>query len=213
MLEVRSRPQAGADCVLSTSVDGFTVTTPLEALTDDRDALFAFAMNGEPLPVEHGFPVRHGRPRPVRLRLGDEVGRRPQGDQVRRRDRLLDQPRLVGAGTDQDRLADRRAEELRPGVQGHRRRSPGWPGRSTAGSPVSRSRSTTASGRTPRCRARSAPIPGGNGCYQWDTTATGQHTIRCRAIDGTGTVQTDQIQGVMPDGATGWDSRSVTVTA
>ena len=51
-------PQAGADCVLSTSVDGFTVTTPLEALTDDRDALFAFAMNGEPLPVEHGFPVR-----------------------------------------------------------------------------------------------------------------------------------------------------------
>ena len=51
-------PQSGADCVLSTSVDGFTVTTPLAALTDDRDALFAFAMNGEPLPVEHGFPVR-----------------------------------------------------------------------------------------------------------------------------------------------------------
>jgi hypothetical protein len=51
-------PQSGADCVLSTSVDGFTVTTPLSAVTDDRDALFAFAMNGEPLPVEHGFPVR-----------------------------------------------------------------------------------------------------------------------------------------------------------
>ncbi|HEY7812828.1 MAG TPA: molybdopterin-dependent oxidoreductase, partial [Nakamurella sp.] len=51
-------PQAGADCVLSTSVDGFTVTTPLAALTDGRDALLAYAMNGEPLPVEHGFPVR-----------------------------------------------------------------------------------------------------------------------------------------------------------
>ena len=51
-------PQAGADCVLSTSTDGFTVTTPLEALTDDRDAILAFAMNGEPLPIEHGFPVR-----------------------------------------------------------------------------------------------------------------------------------------------------------
>ena len=51
-------PQAGADCVLSTSVDGFTVTTPLEALTDDRDAILAYAMNGEPLPTEHGFPVR-----------------------------------------------------------------------------------------------------------------------------------------------------------
>ncbi|HEY7814423.1 MAG TPA: molybdopterin-dependent oxidoreductase, partial [Nakamurella sp.] len=51
-------PQAGADCVYSTSVDGFTVTTPLDVLTDGRDALLAYAMNGEPLPVEHGFPVR-----------------------------------------------------------------------------------------------------------------------------------------------------------
>ena len=51
-------PQPGADMVLSTSVDGFTAGTPLEALTDDRNALLAVAMNGEPLPVEHGFPVR-----------------------------------------------------------------------------------------------------------------------------------------------------------
>jgi len=49
--------------------------------------------------------------------------------------------------------------------------------------------------------------------YRWDATTTGSHTIRCRAIDETGAVQTDQVQGVMPDGATGWDSRSVTVTA
>jgi hypothetical protein len=52
------RPQAGADMVLSTSSDGFTCGTPLAALTDGRDALLAIAMNGEPLPVEHGFPVR-----------------------------------------------------------------------------------------------------------------------------------------------------------
>ncbi|MFG6403376.1 molybdopterin-dependent oxidoreductase [Microbacterium sp. P04] len=51
--------QSGADMVLSTSVDGYTASTPLEALTDDgRDAIFAVAMNGEPLPLEHGFPVR-----------------------------------------------------------------------------------------------------------------------------------------------------------
>ena len=30
---------------------------------------------------------------------------------------------------------------------------------------------------------------------------------------GFAAVQTEQNQGVMPDGATGWDSRSVTVTA
>ncbi|MBT2587514.1 molybdopterin-dependent oxidoreductase [Arthrobacter sp. ISL-95] len=51
-------PKVGADMVLSTSNDGWTASTPLEALTDDRDALLAVGMNGEPLPLEHGFPVR-----------------------------------------------------------------------------------------------------------------------------------------------------------
>ncbi|MFJ4169100.1 molybdopterin-dependent oxidoreductase [Paenarthrobacter sp. NPDC089714] len=51
-------PQPGADMVLSTSNDGWTASTPLEVLTDDRDALLAVGMNGEPLPLEHGFPVR-----------------------------------------------------------------------------------------------------------------------------------------------------------
>ncbi len=35
-----------------------TIGTPLEALTDDREAMLAIGMNGEPLPLEHGFPVR-----------------------------------------------------------------------------------------------------------------------------------------------------------
>lgn len=48
----------GADMVLSSSVDGFTASTPLEALTDARGALLAIGMNGQPLPPEHGFPVR-----------------------------------------------------------------------------------------------------------------------------------------------------------
>jgi DMSO/TMAO reductase YedYZ molybdopterin-dependent catalytic subunit len=50
--------QEGADAVLQTSDDGWTCGTPLEALTDDRDAMLAVAMNGKPLPLEHGFPVR-----------------------------------------------------------------------------------------------------------------------------------------------------------
>ena len=53
-----ARPQAGADMVLSRSSDGWTAGTPLEVLTDQRDALLAVGMNGEPLPLEHGFPVR-----------------------------------------------------------------------------------------------------------------------------------------------------------
>jgi len=48
----------GADAVLQTSRDGWNCGTPLSALTDDRNAMLAVAMNGKPLPVEHGFPVR-----------------------------------------------------------------------------------------------------------------------------------------------------------
>ena len=48
----------GADAVLQTSEDGWTCGTPLSALTDGRDAMLAVAMNGRPLPIEHGFPVR-----------------------------------------------------------------------------------------------------------------------------------------------------------
>lgn len=51
--------KSGADTVLSRSVDGYTASTPLSALTDDDlDAILAVGMNGEPLPLEHGFPVR-----------------------------------------------------------------------------------------------------------------------------------------------------------
>jgi DMSO/TMAO reductase YedYZ molybdopterin-dependent catalytic subunit len=57
-LLARAVPKPGADMVLSRSVDGFTAGTPLSALMDDRNAILAVAMNGEPLPPEHGFPVR-----------------------------------------------------------------------------------------------------------------------------------------------------------
>ncbi|MFY9714812.1 MAG: molybdopterin-dependent oxidoreductase, partial [Microbacterium sp.] len=51
--------KSGADMVLSRSIDGYTASTPLSALTDDNlDAILAVGMNGEALPLEHGFPVR-----------------------------------------------------------------------------------------------------------------------------------------------------------
>jgi DMSO/TMAO reductase YedYZ molybdopterin-dependent catalytic subunit len=48
----------GATQILSRSVDGFTVGTPTAVVMDGRDAMLAVAMNGEPLPIAHGFPVR-----------------------------------------------------------------------------------------------------------------------------------------------------------
>ena len=50
--------QSGADQIVGRSVDGYTCGFPVEAATDGRNALVAFGMNGEPLPLEHGFPVR-----------------------------------------------------------------------------------------------------------------------------------------------------------
>jgi DMSO/TMAO reductase YedYZ molybdopterin-dependent catalytic subunit len=44
--------------LLARSTDGLTVGTPLESVTDGRESLLAVAMNGEPLPIKHGFPCR-----------------------------------------------------------------------------------------------------------------------------------------------------------
>ncbi len=49
---------SGADQIVSRSIDGFTIGTPTAIATDGRDAMLAVAMNGEPLPIAHGFPVR-----------------------------------------------------------------------------------------------------------------------------------------------------------
>ncbi|MES2094449.1 MAG: molybdopterin-dependent oxidoreductase [Actinomycetota bacterium] len=58
-LLAEAAPKAGADMVLSTSVDGFTAGTPLSVLQDaGTNAMLAVGMNGEALPLEHGFPVR-----------------------------------------------------------------------------------------------------------------------------------------------------------
>ena len=49
---------SGADQILSTATDGFTISTPLDVALDGRDSMVALGMNGEALPAEHGFPAR-----------------------------------------------------------------------------------------------------------------------------------------------------------
>ena len=50
--------QPGADQVVGRSVDGYECGFPVTAATDGRDAMVAIGMNGEPLPIAHGFPAR-----------------------------------------------------------------------------------------------------------------------------------------------------------
>lgn len=49
--------QPGADQIVGRSVDGYTCGFPVSTL-DGRDAIVAVGMNGEPLPLDHGFPAR-----------------------------------------------------------------------------------------------------------------------------------------------------------
>jgi len=48
----------GGEQLVAESVDGFTAAFPVEVALDNRDALIAVGMNGEVLPVNHGFPAR-----------------------------------------------------------------------------------------------------------------------------------------------------------
>jgi DMSO/TMAO reductase YedYZ molybdopterin-dependent catalytic subunit len=60
LTDVLDRAGVGSqsDQILSTAVDGFTISTPLAVARDGRDAMIAVGMNGEPLTDTHGFPAR-----------------------------------------------------------------------------------------------------------------------------------------------------------
>jgi DMSO/TMAO reductase YedYZ molybdopterin-dependent catalytic subunit len=50
--------RSGSSQLVCRSVDGMTIGAPTQSALQVEDAMLAFGMNGEPLPVEHGFPVR-----------------------------------------------------------------------------------------------------------------------------------------------------------
>ena len=205
-------PQNGADCVYSTSVDGFTVTTPLDVLTDGRDALFAFAMNGQPLPMEHGFPVRmvvpglYGYVSATKWVIDLEVttfaeataywtSRGWSAKAPIKTSSRIDVPR-DGTSVSKGRVAIAGvAWAQHRGVTGVQVQIDDLPWVDA-----------TLSGDV-------GPDTWRQWVYYWDPAASGQHTARCRAVDATGAVQTDFVQDVIPDGATGLDERSFMVTA
>ena len=54
----RAGIQSAGKQIVGVSVDGFDASFPTELAYDGRTALLAVGMNGEPLPVKHGFPAR-----------------------------------------------------------------------------------------------------------------------------------------------------------
>jgi DMSO/TMAO reductase YedYZ molybdopterin-dependent catalytic subunit len=198
----------GADAVLQTSDDGWTCGTPLVALTDDRNAMLALAMNGRPLPIEHGFPVRTLVPglfgyvsatkwvREMEVSTFADISaywtERGWGElgPVKTSSRV-DVPRSgeeVPAG---EVVFGGVAWSQHTGVSGVEFSVDGGAWRS----------------------AELGSVPNEDTWVQWSGTADvepGDHFVRVRAIDAAGTVQTDVEQGVLPDGATGLHARDFT---
>jgi len=209
-LLARARPLAGADMVLSTSVDGWTAGTPLSILQEEsRDSILAVGMNGEPLPLEHGFPVRMVVPGlygyvsatkwVVELKLtrfADETaywtdrGWSAKGP-VKTSSRI-DVPR-AGARLDAGTVAVAGvAWAQHTGIEGVEVRVDGgeW------------ERATLAEAISPDTWVQWV--------YEWDATS-GNHTIEARALDAAGGTQSGRQRPVVPDGAEGYHELSVTV--
>jgi DMSO/TMAO reductase YedYZ molybdopterin-dependent catalytic subunit len=206
----RAGVQAGADQVLSTAADGMTISTPLAAILDGRDALLAVGMNGQPLPIAHGFPARMVVPGlygyvsatkwVTRLTLTTFAAQRAYWTQrgyaaqapVKTESRI-DLPRpLARLGAGQVAVAGvawapaRGIAAVQVNVDG----GPWQPARLAAADGTDTWRQWT---------------------WAWDATP-GLHRLQVRATDSAGVTQTPQSAPSFPSGASGWDSVVVTVT-
>ncbi len=209
-LLARAVPDADADMVLSRSSDGFTASTPLEALTDDRAAILAVGMNGEPLPFEHGFPVRmvvpglYGYVSATKWVTELEVTRfdraraywTDRGWSERGPIKLesrIDVPRSGAPVPAGDTVIAGVAWQQHVGVSAVEVQVDDGPWR-----PATLARAISA-----------------DTWVQWSapwTATTGRHTLRCRATNADGETQTPARADVVPDGATGWHEVQVTVS-
>jgi DMSO/TMAO reductase YedYZ molybdopterin-dependent catalytic subunit len=192
-----------ADMVLSTSIDGFTAGTPVEALTDDRDSLLAITLDGQPLPVEHGYPARlvvpglYGYVSATKWIVDLEVTRYDRAESYWTRlgwsprgpiktESRIDVPR---SGADVPRGPTRFggvAWAQHRGVKAVEVRIDDGPWQPAQ---------LGAAYNDDTWRLWS---------FDWQAEQTGNHQIAVRATDNTGAVQTSDEADVVPDGASGW---------
>jgi DMSO/TMAO reductase YedYZ molybdopterin-dependent catalytic subunit len=199
--------QDGADAVLQTSEDGWTCGTPLSVLTDDRSAMLAVAMNGEALPIEHGFPVRtivpglYGYVSACKWVVDLEVTRFDR----------------IEAYWTQRGWSERGPVKLSSRIDVPVSGAEVPPGRTRVGG-VAWAQHTgieavelSLDGGAWR-PAELARTPSEDTWVQWTGTvdlAEGDHRLRVRATDREGLVQTGVVRDVLPDGSTGWHTIDV----
>ncbi|WP_063009173.1 molybdopterin-dependent oxidoreductase [Nocardia kruczakiae] len=200
-------PHPDADMVLSRSADGFTAGSPLAALTDGRDALLAVGMNGEPLPVEHGYPARlvvpglYGYVSATKWVTDLEITRFDRAQAYWTRRGWSERgPIKTGTRIDTPRGAVRAGKVTIAGVAWAQHR----------GIDAVEVQIDNGPWQPARLAAEPSVDTWRQWSYDWDATA-GTHTVRARATDGTATVQTAEVADVIPDGASGYPSRTIRV--
>ena len=156
--------QDGADQLVSRSVDGWTAGTPTRTSSTAETPSSRSGMNGEPLPVNHGFPVRLVIPGALRLQLGDQVADRARAHDLRRLRRLLGRARLDAEQGPLKTLTridtPRGLANVPAGTTRHRRRGLGHAPRHRARRGQGRRRAVDAG---PARRRSPAATPGGSG--------------------------------------------------
>ncbi|NEK84737.1 molybdopterin-dependent oxidoreductase [Blastococcus saxobsidens] len=204
----RAGLQRGATQLVGRSVDGFTAGFPVLTALDVEEAMVAVAMNGEPLPADHGFPARLVVPG-----LYGYVSAT----------KWLSAIELTDWDVDGYWIPRGWAKE--------------GPVKTQARIDVPRAGAPVAAGRRPIAGVAWAPTRGiervevriDDGPWQeaelaesldvdcwrqwylpWEATE-GRHRIAARATDGRGEVQTDQRTPVAPDGASGYPVVEVVV--
>jgi hypothetical protein len=203
----RANPDAAADQVLSSSVDGFTASTPLAVLLDGRDAMIAIAMDGQPLTQVHGFPARLVTPG-----LYGYVGAT----------KWLSKLKVTTFAADEAYWTVRGWSELGPVKTACRIDTP--QNRVAVGPAViggvawathrgvGKVEVQVDSG--PWVAAKLGPDVGLDYWRQWYLpwdAASGQHRLSARAYDASGLPQVAEVQDVLPDGATGYHVVEITV--
>jgi DMSO/TMAO reductase YedYZ molybdopterin-dependent catalytic subunit len=203
-----ARVKAGADQLLCTSVDGFTSGTPIQTVMDGRDALLAVAMNGAPLPVAHGFPVRMVTPG-----LYGYVSATKWVTDIK----------VTTFGAEAAYWAQRGWSQQAP-IKTESRIDVPFSSVKAGQTPVAGVAWAQHKGIDavhvrvdggPWQQARLAAVPDidtwRQWVWEWDAAA-GRHTIEARATDATGYTQTSLQEPPEPNGATGYPSVTVTVT-
>ena len=203
------RPHVDADMLLSTSVDGWTSGTPLDAITDGRDAMLAVGMNGAPLPLEHGYPVRqvipglYGFVSACKWVVDWEITRFDRAQSYwAKRGWGVKAP--IKTASRIDRPAPLSTNPVGPVVVA------GTAWAQHRGVRRVEVRVDDGEWNTATLATEYSTDTWRQWSWTWQATP-GQHTLYCRATDAEGRTQTGQRVAPIPDGATGWHSRVVQV--